>query len=422
MARDLFILLVLVAIVVYRRRRGRRRRYHEPPRAPLFSRRPPRYRSRWLRMRLHLRLHPGPGLASVIELLWHWGRWASYRESRRTRPSLGCWQRICHPAEHSLFLGRAQYLLSVRVPVQEHGAIIGPPRSGKSALLSRLIMAAPGPVVSTSSKPDLYALTSVIRANRGPVWVFNPQGIGGIPSNVRWSPVSGCHVPATAIRRGAAFAASVSTQGTEESGFWRREAGEGLQGLFAAAALAHRDMRTVGLWAGSPRTTPEAAAILAAAGHQDWSDKLAELNGPAEKTAQTIRTVMTSALSFLRDPVLAAAVLPCGGGEFDVDEFLASGGTLYMLARSDGDDSALGPLFAALASEIQHRAAQVASQRPGGRLDPPLLMALDEVTQICPVPLPGWLATPAARASPSGLPSMAWRRCAPGGRTRARRR
>jgi type IV secretory pathway TraG/TraD family ATPase VirD4 len=29
---------------------------------------------------------------------------------------------------------------------------------------------------------------------------------------------------------------------------------------------------------------------------------------------------------------------------------------------------------------------------PGGRLDPPLLMALDEVTQICPVPVPSWLA------------------------------
>jgi len=27
-----------------------------------------------------------------------------------------------------------------------------------------------------------------------------------------------------------------------------------------------------------------------------------------------------------------------------------------------------------------------------GRLDPPLLMALDEVTQICPVPVPSWLA------------------------------
>ena len=29
---------------------------------------------------------------------------------------------------------------------------------------------------------------------------------------------------------------------------------------------------------------------------------------------------------------------------------------------------------------------------PAGRLDPPLLMGLDEVTQICPVPLPFWLS------------------------------
>ncbi len=29
---------------------------------------------------------------------------------------------------------------------------------------------------------------------------------------------------------------------------------------------------------------------------------------------------------------------------------------------------------------------------PGGRLDPSLLLALDEVTQICPVPVPSWLA------------------------------
>ena len=282
MARDLLLLLILAIVVVWWRHRHRR--YYQPSSWHVFSRRPPRHRARWLRMRLHLRLHPAPGLATVVELLWHWGRWASYRQSRRTRPSLSRWQRIRHPAEHSLFLGRAQWFLSVRVPVQEHGAVIGPPRSGKSALLSRLIMAAPGPVVSTSSKPDLFTLTSAVRAGRGPVWVFNPQGIGGIPGNVRWSPLAGCQVPATAIRRGIALAGAVSTEGAEESGFWRREAAAGLQGLFAAAAIAGRDMRTVGQWAGSPRTTPQAAAILAAAGHQEWADKIAELNGPAEKT------------------------------------------------------------------------------------------------------------------------------------------
>lgn len=151
-------------------------------------------------------------------------------------------------------------------------------------------------------------------------------------------------------------------------------------------------MRAVARWVGSVDTTPEAAAILAAAGHQVWSDKIAELNGPAEKTAQTIRTVMSSALAFLRDPALAAAVLPDGTGAFSIDEFLRTGGTLYLIARNDGEDSALAPLFAALAGEIQYRATQLASRMPGGRLDPPLMMALDELTQICPVPLPVWLA------------------------------
>lgn len=393
MTHDLIVLVLLVAAALWWRGRRRRRRGYDQARPPgLLVRRPPRHRARWLRLRLHLRLHPAPGLASATELFLHWGRLASYRESKRTRPSLSRWQRISGSSRHSFFLGRAHHFRGVRVPVQEHGAIIGPPRSGKSALLSHLVLAAPGPAMTTSSKPDLYALTAGVRSERGPVWVFNPQGIGGIPSNVRWSPLTGCHVPATAIRRGMAFVAAVSTEGTEDSGYWRREAGEGLQGLFAAAAMARRDMRTVGRWAGSPRSTPEAAEILAAAGHREWSDKVAELNGPAEKTAQTIRTVMSSALSFLRDPVLADAVLPREGDGFDIDEFLFSGGTLYLLAKSDGEDSALGPLYAALASEIQHRATQLASRMPGGRLDPPLLMALDEVTQICPVPLPSWLA------------------------------
>ena len=45
-----------------------------------------------------------------------------------------------------------------------------------------------------------------------------------------------------------------------------------------------------------------------------------------------------------------------------------------------------------MAAEIHYHAAQIGQASPGGRLDPPLLMGLDEVTQICPVPLPVWLS------------------------------
>ena len=67
-------------------------------------------------------------------------------------------------------------------------------------------------------------------------------------------------------------------------------------------------------------------------------------------------------------------------------------GTLYLIAESRGEDSPVAPLFACLASELHYTAALAGSRMPGGRLDPPLLMALDEVTQICPVPVPSWLA------------------------------
>ena len=351
----------------------------------------PHNRARNLRRRLHLRLHPGPGHATALELWWRWGRMASWRESKRTRPSLPSWYRAAHPAEHSLFLGWAHYFLRIRVPVQEHLAVIGPPRSWKSALLSRLIMSAPGPVVSTSSKPDMFALTSGVRAARGPVWVFNPQGIGGIASNVQWSPLEGCASPATARRRAEALAAAVSMAGADDGGFFAGKAADSIAGMFTAAAAAGYTMRQVSAWAGTPLVS-EAIDILDDAGHDSLAAQLSELTGPADKTAGVVRMVISRALSFVQDPQLAAAVVPQPGQAFDIDRFLLGGGTLYMIAKGTGEECTLAPLFAALATEIEYRATQLGARQPGQRLDPPLLLCLDEVTQICPVPVPAWAA------------------------------
>ena len=92
------------------------------------------------------------------------------------------------------------------------------------------------------------------------------------------------------------------------------------------------------------------------------------------------------------DPALADAVTPAPEDYFRIEEFLGQAGTLYLIAETRGEDSPVAPLFACLANEIHYTAALAGSQMPGGRLDPPLLMALDEVTQICPVPVPSWLA------------------------------
>ena len=65
---------------------------------------------------------------------------------------------------------------------------MAPPRTYKTAFLADVIMEYPGPVIATTTKADIYALTSAVRAEIGPVHVFNPQHIGGVPSTFCWYP------------------------------------------------------------------------------------------------------------------------------------------------------------------------------------------------------------------------------------------
>jgi type IV secretion system protein VirD4 len=351
----------------------------------------PRHRIRHMRLRLHLRLPPGRGYATWFELWLRWGRCAAFRRSARVRPSLSIWQRACRPREHSVLVGRAQYRHQLAVPLEEHLLVMAPPRTYKTALLASVVLHYPGPVISTTTKADVFALTSGVRVGIGPVHVFNPQAIGNIASTFRWSPLQGCEQQAVAIRRADAFAQAVSQKGVEDGTFWSAKASDYLRAYFHAAALADADMRVVARWvAGADAGTAE--DILQAAGAGYWPMTLAELRSEAQKTASTVRMVISRALSFMADPALAASVLPQGHGGFSIEGFLADRGTLYMIADSEHEDAPVAPLFAAMASEIHYQAEVAGQATPGGRLDPPLLMGLDEVTQICPVPLPGWLS------------------------------
>ena len=350
----------------------------------------PRFRVRYMRVRLRLRLHPGRGHATAGELWLRWGRLAAFRRSARSRWSLSAWRRLRCPGLHSVFLGRAQYRHGLRVPVDEHVLVMAPPRTGKTGLLAGLILRYPGPVVSTTTKADVFALTSGVRSWTGPVLVFNPQSIGGVASTFRWNPVEGCADEAVAIRRADGFANAISMSGTEDPSFWTSKASSYLRALFHAAALSGGDMRLVARWAlGSAQGAEQ---ILQQAGADQWAAELAELRGEAQKTAATVKMVVSRALAFMTDPALAQSVLPDGDGGFDIEAFLRQSGTLYLIAESEHDDSPIAPLFAAMAGEVHHVAAQLGQASPGSRLDPPLLMALDEIVQVCPISLPTWLA------------------------------
>ena len=360
----------------------------------LHGRRLPRHRVHFLRIRLLLRLHPGKGHANLVELWWRWGRLAVLRHARRSRPSLGLGGCLLSPASaYSVLLARAHYRRTLRLPLDEHAVIFSPPRAGKTGWLARIVAHYPGPVVSTTTKHDVLQLTSGIRSRVGPVHVFNPQGIADVLSTFRWNPLDGCEDPAVAIRRADAFASSVSQKGVEDASFWAGKASDYLRAYFHAAAIAGLDLRHVARWVSGIRAEePEAILLSAPGAAQHLADQLSEMHGEANKTISTVRMTMSRSLAFLADPALAAAVLPRPGQSFNVAEFLRERGTLYLIAETRGDDAPVAPLFACLASEVHYVAGLLGSRSAGGRLDPPLLMALDEVTQICPVPVPSWLA------------------------------
>ena len=154
-----------------------------------------------------------------------------------------------------------------------------------------MIIEYPGPVIATTTEPDIYNLTSTVRAHLGPVHVFNPQHIGGVPSTFCWSPINGCD-PATAIRRADAFAFAVSQKGVEDGSFWSAKASDYLRGYFSTPPPW--PATTCAL---SPHGSP---APIPTSPNGSWPPPttiravtLSELRSEAQKTTATVRMVMS---------------------------------------------------------------------------------------------------------------------------------
>ena len=128
----------------------------------------PGNRARHLRLRLHLRLHPGKGFAHVFSLWLRWGRFAALRRSGRIRAALPLWYRIAEPRQHSVFLGRAHYRHGLRVPLEEHLLLMAPPRTFKTAFLADVILGYPGPVIATPTKSNVIHQHAKPRKQRPP--------------------------------------------------------------------------------------------------------------------------------------------------------------------------------------------------------------------------------------------------------------
>lgn len=315
---------------------------------------------------------------------------ALLRRANTLRPSLQ------HPAA-----GDVGYLLGtchgrdIWASVEDSILVIGPPRSGKGLhLVVNAILDAPGAVVTTSTRPDNIAATISTCRARGPVAVFDPQrltaGISDVrDAGVRWSPIRGCEDPLTAMIRATGFASStgLSSGGTESGGFWEGRARAVLQALLHAAALGRLPTRALFEWSLSATAAMDAVGILASHGGAapGWADSLHGMIHSDPRTRDSIWMAVSQAMTSLADPKVLDAVSPAPGEEFDPTHFLTNNGTLYLLATGAGAGAAW-PLVAAFMEDLTETARHLAASSPGTRLDPPLLLALDEIGNLAPLP------------------------------------
>ena len=311
---------------------------------------------------------------------------ALLKRGQQLRPSLPAPK----PGELGYLLGRSRGR-EVWSSVEDSTLILGPPRSGKGLhLVINAILDAPGAVVTTSTRPDNITATIGSRRERGPIAIFDPQHLAeGLPNGLRWSPVRGCEDPLTAMIRatGLASATGLSEGGVESGGFWEGKTRTALQGLLHAAALDERAPAELFSWTLAPSSAADAVAILA--NHPDaangWAESLESMIESDPRTRDSIWMGVSLALASMADPRVLDAVSPQPGEEFDPTEFLMGDGTLYLLATGAGAGAAW-PLVAAFIEDLVETARRLAAGAPGARLDPPVLLALDEIGNLAPLP------------------------------------
>ncbi|WP_147106524.1 type IV secretory system conjugative DNA transfer family protein [Nesterenkonia populi] len=311
---------------------------------------------------------------------------ALLRRAETLRPSL-----VKPRAEDVGYLLGTSAGKQVWASVEDSILLIGPPRSGKGLhIVINAILDAPGAVVTTSTRPDNLTATLRAREKIGPVAVFDPQHLAeGIPAGMRWSPIRGCEDPLMAMIRatGLASATGMSAGGVESGGFWEGKTRTALQSLLHAAALDHRSPAELFRWTLDPSAAAEAVTILASTPRAatGWDDSLASMLEADPKTRDSIWQGVSLALSALADPRVLDAVSPRAGEDFDPEQFIQDRGSLFLLATGAGA-GASASLVAAFVEDLVETARRMAARLPGARLDPPLLLALDEIGNLAPLP------------------------------------
>ncbi|WP_045559383.1 type IV secretory system conjugative DNA transfer family protein [Streptomyces sp. FxanaA7] len=254
------------------------------------------------------------------------------------------------------------------------------PRAGKSTGIAvPRVLRARGSVLLTSNKADVYSVTRAERERVGTVWTFDPQGIAHTPRGLWWDMLADAATIEGARRLAGHFVGAVNDDASKRD-FWISAAQNTLTALLHAANRGGRQVGEVLSWLADPADrTP--VDLLRDAGMTALADQLQGTVQGAVETRDGIYETARQCVACLLDPTIAAWVSPDPElPQFLPERHVLSADTLYLLSK-DGGGSAAGVIAACADSVL--RAGVVASERMGGRLDPPMTAVLDEAANVC---------------------------------------
>ncbi|GAA1843684.1 hypothetical protein GCM10009750_32430 [Agromyces salentinus] len=175
--------------------------------------------------------------------------------------------------------------------------------------------------------------------------------------------------------------------GVDTGSFWEAKTRTAPQSLLHAAAIDHCSPAELFRWTLDPSAAHDAVSILlsnptAATG---WADSVQAMLEADPRTRDSIWQGVSLSLGALADPRVLDSVSPDGTEAFDPEAFLRSNGRLYLLATGAGANNSAA-LVAAFVENLVETARRIAATNAGARLDPPLLLAPDEIGNLAPLP------------------------------------
>jgi type IV secretory pathway TraG/TraD family ATPase VirD4 len=266
--------------------------------------------------------------------------------------------------------------------------VLGPPRTGKTtAVAIPNVLAAPGAVVATSTKPDVLAATLGCRAARGTCWLLDPSGAVPTPAGVvrvRWSPVASAATwDESLVLARAMTGATRPGWHAGEAAHWIERAEALLAPLLHAAHLNRSGMETVLRWVLRQDLGP-ARAMLVGHGVETGADVLAGLEATDPRELSGIWSSAAGVLAAYR----ADAVLDsCAAPNFDPRQLASTADTVYVCAPARYQQL-VAPIVVAFLEQIRAGAyARAATAAGTGTPRPvPVTLVLDELANIAPLP------------------------------------